>query len=43
MEDIKCRIINLTIKGFLPHRLSAAEQEELDRLQAIYPRPIVEI
>jgi hypothetical protein len=36
-------MFNLMIKGLLPHRLSAAEQEELDRLQAIYPGPIVEI
>ena len=33
----RCRMFNLMIKGFLPHRLSAAEQEELDRLQAMYP------
>jgi hypothetical protein len=39
----RAQIFNLTIGSWLPRGCSPAQREELDRLQAIYPGPIVEI
>jgi hypothetical protein len=39
----RAQIFNLTIRSWLPRGCSPAQREELDRLQAIYPGPIVEI
>ena len=39
----RAQIFSLTIASWLPRGCSPAQREELDRLQAIYPGPIVEI